>query len=305
MKSRRSKDTGKLWIGVSVILFVILVGVSVYAFTRGGEEKDTAVATVNGVDIGKKQLFDELMKNGGSQVLNNLIQEELVKQEADKAGIQVTDADLNKELDSFKKGLSISSDEEFEMMLMQYGMTKDDLKKQMPMQVRLRKMLEPKTNVTEEEMKKYYDENKETLSTPEQVKASHILVKTKEESEAILTQLNTGADFAQLAKEKSTDPGSKDKGGDLDFFAKGTMVKEFEDAAFTLPVGQLSGVVQTEHGFHIIKVTDKKAAVIPAYEEKKNDIRETLITNEVQELASSWIQEISGKANITNHLQEG
>ncbi|MDF2661190.1 MAG: peptidyl-prolyl cis-trans isomerase, partial [Paenibacillus sp.] len=272
--------------------------------TKGGEPKDTVVATVNGVEIGKQQLFDELIRNGGAQVLNNLINEELVKQEADKAGVQVTDDDLNKELDSFKKSLSLSSDEEFDMMLMQYGMTKDELKKQMPMQVRLRKLLEPKTDVTEEEMKKYYDENKEMLATPEQVKASHILVSTKEESEAILAQLNTGADFAQLAKEKSIDPGSKDNGGDLSYFAKGKMVKEFEDAAFTLPVGQISNVVQTEHGFHIIKVTDKKATVTPTFEEKKNEIRETLVMQEVQELSNTWMQEVAGKANVTNTLQD-
>lgn len=304
MKSRSSGGTNKLWMAVSIVLFILLAGVSIFAFTKGGESKDAVVATVNGVEIGKQQLFDELIRNGGEQVLNNLINEELVKQEADKAGIQVTDDDLNKELDSFKKSLSLSSDEEFDMMLMQYGMTKDDLKKQMPMQVRLRKLLEPKTDVTEEEMKKYYDENKEMLATPEQVKASHILVSTKEESEAILAQLNTGADFAQLAKEKSIDPGSKDKGGDLDYFAKGKMVKEFEDAAFTLPVGQISNVVQTEHGFHIIKVTDKKASVTPTFEEKKNDIKETLIMQEVQELSNTWMQEIAGKANVTNTLQD-
>ncbi|TNJ67350.1 peptidylprolyl isomerase [Paenibacillus hemerocallicola] len=304
MKSRKSSSTNKLWMGISIVLFVLLAGVSVFAFTKGGEPKDTVVATVNGVEIGKQQLFDELIRNGGAQVLNNLINEELVKQEADKAGVQVTDADLNKELDSFKKSLSLSSDEEFDMMLMQYGMTKDELKKQMPMQVRLRKLLEPKTDVTEEEMKKYYDENKEMLATPEQVKASHILVSTKEESEAILAQLNTGADFAQLAKEKSIDPGSKDNGGDLSYFAKGKMVKEFEDAAFTLPVGQISNVVQTEHGFHIIKVTDKKAAVTPTFEEKKNEIRETLVMQEVQELSNTWMQEVAGKANVTNTLQD-
>lgn len=290
--------------GISIALFVLLAGVSVFAFTKGGQPEDTVVATVNGVEIGKQQLFDELIRNGGAQVLNNLINEELVKQEADKAGVQVTDDDLNKELDSFKKSLSLSSDEEFDMMLMQYGMSKEDLKKQMPMQVRLRKLLEPKTDVTEEEMQKYYDENKEMLATPEQVKASHILVSTKEESEAILAQLNTGADFAQLAKEKSIDPGSKDNGGDLSYFAKGKMVKEFEDAAFSLPVGQMSNVVQTEHGFHIIKVTDKKAAVTPTFEEKKSEIKETLVMQEVQELSASWMEEVAGKANVTNTLQD-
>ncbi|PYI55040.1 foldase protein PrsA [Paenibacillus flagellatus] len=292
----------KAWMGVSLVLFVLLAGVSVYAFTKGGGEgKDVVVATVNGTDIGKNKLYDEMILNGGSRVLDNLINEELVKQEADKAGITVTDADLDAEIASFKK--QFSSDEEFQMMLMQYGMTQDDLKKQMPMQVRLKKLLESKTDVTDEEIQKYYDENKEAMSTPEQVKASHILVATKEESEAILTQLKAGADFAQLAKEKSTDTGSKDKGGDLDYFPRGAMVKEFEDAAFALNVGEMSGVVQSEHGFHIIKVTDKKAAATPTLDEKKADIKETLVSQEIQELAGPWMEEIKGKSKINNTLQ--
>lgn len=303
MKSRYSKDTSKKWMSVSIVLFVVLVGVSIYAFTKSGGDQNEVIASVNGVDIAKGKFYDELVRNSGNQILNGLIQEELVKQEADKAGIRVTDADLEKELNYFKKTLSVKSDEEFEMLLMQYGMTKEQIKQQMPMQVRLRKMLEPKTTVTEDDMKKYYDENKELLSTPEQVKASHILVATKEESESILAQLKTGADFAKLAGEKSIDPGSKSKGGDLDYFTKGRMVKPFEDAAFSLQVGQLSDIVQTEHGYHIIKVTDKKAASTPTFEEKKNDIRETLVTNQIQELSNTLIQEVSSKANVTNNLK--
>lgn len=300
-KKYATSRSEKRWIAASVVLFALLVGVTIFAFAKGGDA-DPVVATVNGVDIRKQQLFDELMKGGASQVLNSMIHEELVKQEANKVGITVTEDDLNKELELFKKELAVSSDEEFEMLLLQYGMSKEALKEQMPMQVRLRKLLEPKTSVTDEELQQYYNENKEMLSTPEQVKASHILVSTREESEALLAQLKAGADFAQLAKEKSIDPGSKDSGGDLDYFTRGRMVQAFEDAAFSLAIGSLSDVVQTEHGFHIIKVTDKKEKTTPTYEEKKSDIRETLITQKIQELAGPWMEELAGKANIQNML---
>lgn len=298
----RQQKQNKTWMITSLVLLVLLAGVSIYAFTKNGGGGDEAVASVNGVKIGKSELFDQLILNGGSQILDSMITEELIKQEAEKAGFKVTDADLEQELTSFKKGFS--SDEEFNMLLMQSGMTLDEVKnKFMPMQVRLRKILGPQVTITEDDMKKYYEENKEMMATPEQVKASHILVATKEESEAILAQLKGGADFATLAKEKSTDPGSKEQGGDLDYFGKGMMVKEFEDAAFSLPVGELSNVVQTSHGFHIIKVTDKKAATTPTYDQKKDDIKEELTSQKIQELSGPWMEEIKGKAKIENKLQ--
>lgn len=105
--------------------------------------------------------------------------------------------------------------------------------------------------------KKYYDEHIADYST-EQVQASHILVKTKAEAEAIMKELVAGADFAELAKTKSIDTGSGANGGDLGYFKKDAMVAPFAEAAFSTEPGQLSGIVESEFGFHIIKVIDKK-----------------------------------------------
>lgn len=118
--------------------------------------------------------------------------------------------------------------------------------------------------------KAYYEANK-ALYTTEQVKASHILVKTKAEAEAILKELQGGADFAAIAKVKSIDTGSGALGGDLGYFKKDQMVTAFSGAAFSTPVGQLSGIVETEFGFHIIKVIDKKS-ITQTYEEAQQDI---------------------------------
>ena len=119
------------------------------------------------------------------------------------------------------------------------------------------------------EAKKYYESNKGEFST-EQVKASHILVKTKAEAEAILKELQGGADFAALAKAKSIDPGSAKNGGDLGYFAKDAMVAPFAEAAFSTPVGELSGIVQTDFGFHIIKVVDKTTKVTAFADAQQN-----------------------------------
>jgi foldase protein PrsA len=122
----------------------------------------------------------------------------------------------------------------------------------------------------EGEAKKYYDANK-ALFTNEQVKASHILVATKAEAEAILKELKGGADFATIAKAKSIDTQSGALGGDLGYFSKDQMVVPFAEAAFSTPIGELSAIVESEFGFHIIKVIDKKT-VTQTFEEAKQGI---------------------------------
>ncbi|RCW47851.1 peptidylprolyl isomerase [Paenibacillus prosopidis] len=289
--------SSKAWIAISAILAIALIIVLIKPPFGGSNE---TVATVNGVNISKDRLYDELVLAGGAATLDNLITQELIGQEAKAASVTVSDADVTAEIDLIKK--SFGSDEEFNATLAQYGMTLESLQKDTKVNLTIRKILEPQTDVTDAEIQKFYDENKASLGTPEQVQASHILVATKEEADAILAELKQGADFATLAKEKSTDPGSKDNGGDLGFFGKGAMVPEFEEAAFALKVNELSGVVQTEHGFHIIKKTAEKAAVVPTFEEKKEEIRKQLVATEANELSEAWMAKIREKAKITNTL---
>lgn len=289
--------SGKAWIIVSAVLAILLVVVLIKPPFGASNE---TVATVNGVNISKDRLYDELVLAGGKATLDNLITQELIAQEAKAASVTVTDADVDSEIALIKK--SFGSEEEFTATLAQYNMTLESLKKDTKVNLTIRKILEPKTKVTDEEMKQFYDTNKESLGTPEQIQASHILVATKEEADAILAELKKGGDFAAIAKEKSIDPGSKDKGGDLGFFAKGKMVPEFEQAAFALKINEISGVVQSENGFHIIKKTAEKAAVVPTFEEKKEEIKKQLIATKANELSEAWMTEIRAKAKITNTL---
>lgn len=290
--------SGKAWIIVSAVLAILLVVVLIKP-PFGGASNET-VATVNGVNISKDRLYDELVLAGGATTLDNLITQELIAQEAKAKSITVTDADVDSEIELIKKGFP--SEEEFTATLAQYNMTLETLKKDTKVNLTIRKILEPKTDVTAEEIQQFYDANKATLGTPEEIQASHILVATKEEADEILAALKKGDDFAAIAKEKSTDPGSKDKGGDLGFFGRGAMVPEFEAAAFALKVNEISAVVQTEHGFHIIKKTAEKAAVVPTFEEKKEEIKKQLIATEANELSQAWMTEIRAKAKITNTL---
>lgn len=137
--------------------------------------------------------------------------------------------------------------------------------------------------LTDAEMKKFYNKNKADFK---EVRASHILVKTEEEAKEIKKKLDQGGDFAALAKEKSTDPGSAPRGGDLGFFTKDRMVKAFSDAAFSLKVNEVSKPVQSPFGFHIIKVLEAKEAknfeeLSPA---QLQNIRGSMINNEIDQL---------------------
>lgn len=146
-----------------------------------------------------------------------------------------------------------------------------------------------KVTVSDENLKSYYDTNKDEFKTPEMVKARHILVKAdasasaddkkkaQERAETYLKKIKEGEDFAKLASELSDDPGSKPKGGDLGFFPRGRMVKPFEDAAFSLKTGEMSGIVETQFGFHIIKVEDKKDSTVEPFDTVKERLRQKLL----------------------------
>ena len=121
--------------------------------------------------------------------------------------------------------------------------------------------------ITPEEIKAAYDKQVATIPDEDEVHARHILVTTEDDAKAIKAQLDGGADFATLAKEKSIEPGAKDSGGDLGYFKAAQMVKPFADAAFAMKIGEVSQPVQTQFGWHIIKVEDRRKAAKPTLEQ--------------------------------------
>ncbi|GKU77937.1 peptidylprolyl isomerase [Paenibacillus sp. L3-i20] len=297
-----AKKGGLGWVVLSAVLAVALIVVLIKP-PFGDSGKD-AVATVNGSKITKNDLYDALVKIYGPASLTNMIEEELVQQEAAAASVELTDQDISEEIEAIK--LQFGSDEAFNAKLAESGITIDDLREDVRHYTLIRKILQPKTNVTDDAVKKFFDENKAVLgAAPEQVRASHILVKTKEEADAIIADLKAGADFAETAKTKSTDTNSAVNGGDLNFFGKeGDMVPEFAEAAFALEVGAISGAVKSDFGYHIIKKTDHKAANEPKFEDKKAAIRTVLIGQEVSQLSPAWLEEIKKKAKITNSFDK-
>ncbi|MDD4879620.1 MAG: peptidylprolyl isomerase [Candidatus Omnitrophica bacterium] len=174
----------------------------------------------------------------------------------------------------------------------------DDIKKEIIIKAYLKKEIEEKVKVTDEDAKKYYDANKDKFKEPEKIKVSHILVDSEAEAKDILAKLKGGADFAALAKEKSKDP-SKDKGGEVGLLSKGQTVPEFEQAAFALQPGQLSGVVKTQFGYHIIKVDEKQPEKTMAYNDIKDQLKQMLLSDKQRESFEALLKDLRDKNKVT------
>jgi len=151
-----------------------------------------------------------------------------------------------------------------------------------------------KASVSEADARKLYDEQVKLLKPEEEVQASHILVETEDKAKEIKEKLKNGGDFAQLAKENSKDPGSKETGGDLGFFSRGQMVPQFEDVVFKLQKGDVSDPVQTQFGWHLIKLTDKRAKQPPAFDVVKDRIMQSMLLQK----ASKEAIDLRSKAKI-------
>jgi len=186
--------------------------------------------------------------------------------------------------DKFREGITVSDAElaqQFERNTEQYRVPEKRKIKYLLIDMQA---LAAKVTLAPDDVQRYYEDNVDQYSTPEQVRSSHILLKTEGKDEAavrklaeqVLAKVKAGGDFAALATQYSEDEGSKDKGGDLDFFGRGAMVPEFEQVAFTLQPGATSDLVKTQYGFHIIRVTEKRAAVTRPLDEVKAQIENQL-----------------------------
>lgn len=179
----------------------------------------------------------------------------------------------------------------------------------------LQKEVSEKITVSEEDISSYYKTHQDDFKTPEMVKARHILVKVdagaskadkkkaKEKAEGILKKIKSGEDFEEIASELSDDTFSKSKGGDLGFFTRGRMVKSFEDAAFSLKPGEISDIVETKFGYHIIKLDEKKEEGVEPYDTAKIKIKENLLKERTRSKVSEFMDKAMKDANVEFHIE--
>jgi peptidyl-prolyl cis-trans isomerase C len=281
------------------------------------------VARVNGVDIPSAELeraIRNLEANVGNQVpaerrseiyrgiLDQLVEQKLLAQEAASRNIKATDTEIATGIDNMKK--QAPTPDAFTNALASRKMTEADLRAEASHQIAINKLLttevEPKAAVTETDIADFYKKNPQFFMQPEAVRASHILLKAdtpaakaqaKTKADDLLRQIKGGADFAGLAKQHSND-GSAANGGDLGFFPRGQMVKAFEEAAFALKPGEVSPVVETEFGYHIIKSGEHRTARTVPLAEVSDRIAQALRQQKQQQLAQEFVQSLKTKSKV-------
>jgi peptidyl-prolyl cis-trans isomerase C len=255
-----------------------------------------------------RQPDEKEMQAFKKKVLDNLIEREVMRQEAEKRGIKADEAEVKAQVDAVN-----NSSTPYAMSLKQMYPTEPAMRNFWASQLAIKKMIDQdlgsKVTVTPEEMKAFYDSNPDVFKTPEMVRASHILVqvdqsasaeqkaKALEKIKGIQKRIQGGEDFAKVAKEVSDCP-SKENGGDLNFFSKGDMVPQFDQVAFSMKPGDISDIVETQFGYHIIKVTDKRAAGTMPFDEVKPQIAEHLRTQKFTKEIPPYIEKFKSKAKI-------
>ncbi|MEX3624380.1 peptidylprolyl isomerase [Viridibacillus arvi] len=292
------KGKGKRLILVIGIPLILLMALITYYVTV--PKTDDYVAKINGEKITQSELNKELVSQYGTDVLSTLITNKVIELEAVKKKITVSDKEIQAELDDLQN--SYGGKEAFEAALESNVMTLQDAKDNIKTYLTTTKLIEPTIDITEKELKTYFKENKDTFSQEEQVQASHILVEDKDTAQEVEKKIKKGEDFAELASEYSTDTASASNGGNLDYFGKGVMEEGFEKAAFSMEIDDISDPIKTDYGYHIIKVTGKKAAKEATFENSKDDVKTALMNEKINANYSTWLSSLYEDYEIENAL---
>ena len=279
-------------------------------------ELRTAVQNVvmqNGMNAGH---LDAFMDQFGPRILDQLIDGELLYQASKKEGKTASQEDIDTAFADLAG--RYGSPEEFETEMQNRGFTestlKESIRKQMSIQKFIQETIVPQADVPEQAVREAYDQNPQNFTSQEEIRASHILINSaeadpqekkdealKKATEIAALAKSEGADFAALAREHSQGP-SGPSGGDLGFFARGRMVKPFEEAAFSMKVGDISDPVLTKFGYHVIKVTDRKEGSTVSFDEVKEQLEQDLTNRMINELVGQKLSQLREGAAIEIHF---
>jgi peptidyl-prolyl cis-trans isomerase C len=316
---------------VVIIALVGFVLAPVGALAAEKPVSETPAAVVNGTTITQEALAFETqrmieqmarqrqgqvpdeasMPQVREDVLNRMIEEELLYQDSQSKDIKVPEASVAEELASIKQ--RFPSEKEYQDALAGIEMSEADLTRKITRGMAIEQLIKEhviqETAVSDAESRAFYDQNASMFEKPEQIQARHILIKMEgdvteaqkaealKKIEMIRKKALEGEDFAALASEYSEGPSSV-KGGDLGHFSRGQMVKPFEDAAFALKTGEISEVVETQFGYHIIEVTDQQPASVVSYETVQAQIVERLKQEKSRREIQQYIETLRSQADI-------
>ena len=286
------------------------------AITR--DEFDREVLRIQGALVGRgKPLTCAQIASISKEVIESLIRLEILYQESRKAGVKIDKKEIDKEIDALKK--QFLSEAEYKNQLSQKNLSEDMLRAHVERTLSIQKYVDrqflEKVKVMDGDITAYYESHLYLLKQPLQVRASHILIQSdpkweaprkqeaRRKAEQILKNLRKGEDFAALAREHSDGP-TRTNGGDLGYIKMGQLEKQFESVVFGLKTGETSDLIETDYGFHLFKVTDRKPESILAYDNVKEQIRQVLKEEKAKQEADLYAKTLREKASVTILLPE-
>ncbi len=328
----------RMTLRVSYLTLMIALSLTVIVCPAIALEKgpsDEKVAVVNGTVITREDFDREVgrvrqqldrrgrpltraqLSGVENSVLENLITNELLYQETGRKGIKVGEQAVNEQLNKIKK--RFPSEEAYKSTIGKMNLSEADIKSQIEKGLSIQQFVKQefaqKVSVSDKDTKAYYEGHPDMFKKSEEIRASHILIKVDSKSDEsqkadsykkiseIQVKVQQGGDFAALAKEFSQGP-SNVKGGDLGFFKRGQMVKPFEKAAFALAPGEVSGIVETRFGYHLIKVFEKNPETISEYGAVKDRLKQSLEQQEVQKQMEVYVEGLKTKGKVERFLTE-
>ncbi len=322
-KERRThRRTTKPWVSRTVLLILLLAAASFFVYeeflTR--EDRGPIAATVNGERIYVSEVEEhfqnipEQMRMGMTRevVLDQIISQEVLIQEADRRGITVSDEEIDEELD-FAMAQAGWTAEEFEQVLAAQGMSKDDLRELYRVSIVIDNLIQEEVleriEATDDDVIEFFEQNKEMyMPGATEVRAQHVLISTEDRdddealsiAEEVRQRALDGDDFTELVAEYSEDPSAVQNDGDLGYFAEGQMVPEFEEAVFAMEeMGGISEIIQTDFGYHVVKLIDRReAGEEPVLEEIFERVEEDFLNELRSRAVEEYIMELRDSADI-------
>lgn len=306
---------------IALIIGVLTMTMLVTACSTNGGLSEGVVAVVNDTEISEEEydkllnyyltiardaynLSDEmlnkdqgegmtLLDNLKSDVLDTLILTEIIAEKAAENNITVDEAELEEAYEE-NHTVPMEQDEAYKELIEKNEIDDEFIKSQIKSDLLGYKYAQfylENLEISDEAAQAFYDDNPDMFAQGEQVSAKHILVDEEETAKEVIEKLEAGEDFATLAGEYSTEPNADQSGGDLGYFGKGRMVKEFEEAAFALEIGEISDPVKTDYGYHVIVVKDKKEEATTSFEEAKDVIKDHLKQQDYQTHITTVMEE--------------
>jgi foldase protein PrsA len=279
---------------IALLICVAAAGAGVLALV---EHFSGIVATVNGESISKEDMYQAMYGQIGSPTLDQLVVKLLVEQEAKKAGVSVSDAELQAEIQKLIDE-QYGSEDMFAATLQYYGMTREAFEDQWRTYLTAQKILKPTVSVSDQDIQAYFEAHHEELNQKESVTLRQIVTATKDEAAEVLKELRSGANFADLARQKSTDTVSRDNGGELGKIYLGDLPSDVEAVVFALKVGEFSEPVQVDGGFAVFNVTEKTEAREVTLDEVKDKVQELVLEEKIQTALPDWLSQIRSQADI-------